>query len=113
MNIGYKLYKDKADNKSYANVAVWCNENNAHIEDKGDYLEVVENEPVPEQTPEEKIFDLEKQIEQINMTMVRDVLIIVDDEQTTEKKQEAKQFLQQKKIQKNVLIEQINKLREV
>ena len=29
----------------YADLAVYCNENNCHIEDKGDYLESVENEP--------------------------------------------------------------------
>lgn len=111
--IGQKLYKNKANNKSYADIAVWCNNNNAHIEDKGEYFEVVENEPVAEQTAEEKIFDLEKQIEQINTTMLRDVLIIVDDEQTEEKKKEAKQYLVQKKLQKNKLVEQINNLREV
>ena len=30
-------------NKEYANLAVYCNNNNCHIEDKGDYLESVEN----------------------------------------------------------------------
>lgn len=32
-------------NKQYADLAVYCNENNYHIEDKGDYLEAVENPP--------------------------------------------------------------------
>lgn len=32
-------------NKDYADLAVYCNENNCHIEDKGDYLEAVENPP--------------------------------------------------------------------
>lgn len=32
-------------NKQYADLAVYCNENNCHIEDKGDYLESVENPP--------------------------------------------------------------------
>jgi len=36
-----KPYTDK----EYADLAVYCNENNCHIEDKGDYLESVENEP--------------------------------------------------------------------
>lgn len=31
--------------KEYADLAVYCNENNCHIEDKGDYLESIENEP--------------------------------------------------------------------
>ena len=32
-------------NKEYADLAVYCNQNNCHIEDKGDYLESVENPP--------------------------------------------------------------------
>ena len=32
-------------NSEYADLAVYCNSNNCHIEDKGDYLESVENEP--------------------------------------------------------------------
>ena len=30
-------------NKQYADLAVYCNQNNCHIEDKGEYLESVEN----------------------------------------------------------------------
>lgn len=30
-------------NKQYAELAIYCNANNCHIEDKGDYLEAVEN----------------------------------------------------------------------
>lgn len=32
-------------NAQYADLAVYCNENNCHIEDKGDYLESVETPP--------------------------------------------------------------------
>lgn len=42
--------------KKYAEAAAWCNQNNATIEDKGEYYEVValpEPEPVPEPTEEE------------------------------------------------------------
>lgn len=39
--LGTKIYKDKFDNEKYANCANWCNENNAMIEDKGEYYEVV------------------------------------------------------------------------
>lgn len=67
----------------------------------------------PQKTSEMLIEEYESQINELNTAMLRDVLIIVDDEQTTEKKEEAKQYLAQKKIQKNKLIEQINKLREV
>lgn len=43
-----KLYKNnKSDIASYTKTAVWCNANNAHIEDSGEYYEVVAN---PEQT---------------------------------------------------------------
>ena len=34
--------------KEYADLAIYCNENDCHIEDKGDYLESVPNEhPTP------------------------------------------------------------------
>lgn len=37
--IGTKIYKDNMSN--YTKCAIWCNKNNATIEDKGDYYEVV------------------------------------------------------------------------
>lgn len=37
--IGTKIYKN--DMKNYTECAIWCNANNATIEDKGDYYEVV------------------------------------------------------------------------
>ena len=43
--LGIKLYKGKHTNTEYANIAVWCNDNNATIEDKGEYYEVVEIPP--------------------------------------------------------------------
>ena len=43
--IGKKLYKGQYTRKEYADTAVWCNHNNAHLEDKGEYYEVVENVP--------------------------------------------------------------------
>lgn len=39
--IGTKFYKGKYKGKDYAECAIWCNANNATIEDKGDYYEVV------------------------------------------------------------------------
>ena len=39
--IGTKLYKGKYTNKEYADLAVWCNANNATINDKGKYYECV------------------------------------------------------------------------
>lgn len=41
--IGKKLYKsNQSDMDKYTECAVWCNANNATIEDKGEYYEVVE-----------------------------------------------------------------------
>lgn len=50
--LGKKLIKGKYTNKEYADLAVWCNENNAHIEDMGNYYEVVAN-PIYVPTQEE------------------------------------------------------------
>ena len=50
--IGTKFYKGKYDDAEYAECANWCNENNATIEDKGDYYECVEI-PVHVPTAEE------------------------------------------------------------
>lgn len=65
--IGKKLYKGQYTNKEYADTAVWCNKNNAHIEDKGEYYEVVENTPIPQPTLEEQLQQLE---EKYNMPRV-------------------------------------------
>lgn len=46
--LGTKIYK--TDMTNYTECAVWCNANNATIEDKGDYYEVV---PVPAYIPTE------------------------------------------------------------
>ena len=40
-------------NRQYADLAVYCNENNCHIEDCGTYLESVPNDPPPPPTYEE------------------------------------------------------------
>jgi hypothetical protein len=45
-----KIYKPYT-NKQYADLAVYCNANNYHIEDKGEYLESVEN---PKHIPTEE-----------------------------------------------------------
>lgn len=37
--LGTKIYKN--DMSNYTNVAIWCNQNNATIEDRDDYYEVV------------------------------------------------------------------------
>lgn len=48
--IGTKFSKPLKDLDTYTLAAQWCNENNATIEDKGDYYEVVS---LPEPTQEE------------------------------------------------------------
>ena len=42
----YKPIQSQAQRDQYSALAKWCNENNAHLEDKGDYYEVIAN-PVP------------------------------------------------------------------
>jgi predicted negative regulator of RcsB-dependent stress response len=59
--IGKKLYKNNKDDMAqYTATAIWCNANNAHIEDKGLYYEVCEN-VTPEPTTDEKIAQLDAQ----------------------------------------------------
>lgn len=67
--LGTKLYKNnKSDMAKYTATAVWCNANNAHIEDKGEYYEVVENVPyTPSQ--EEQITTLDRQYEADKKTL--------------------------------------------
>ena len=67
--LGTKIYKNnKSDMANYTKTAVWCNANNAHIEDKGEYYEVVENVPyLPSQ--EEQIATLDRQYEADKKTL--------------------------------------------
>ena len=67
--IGEKLYKNnKSDMNKYTDCAVWWNANNATIEDKGEYYEVVENVPyMPSQ--EEQIATLDRQYEADKKTL--------------------------------------------
>lgn len=64
--IGEKLYKDnQSDMNKYTDCAVWCNANNATIEDKGEYYEVVENVP----SKDEQITTLDRQYEADKKTL--------------------------------------------
>lgn len=67
--IGAKLYKNnQSDMNKYTDCAGWCNANNATIEDKGEYYEVVENVPyMPSQ--EEQIAVLDRQYEADKKTL--------------------------------------------
>lgn len=55
--VGTKIYK--TDMSNYTDCAIWCNANNATIEDKGDYYEVV-TLPLPtlEEIKQHKIAEL-------------------------------------------------------
>ena len=59
MNIGYKLYKKDKTIENYSNMALWCNSNNALIEDKGEYYEIVAIVPYTP-TLKEQLEDLER-----------------------------------------------------
>lgn len=67
--LGIKLYKGKFTNQEYADLAVWCNANNATIEDRGEYYEGVE---IPPYVPTEKEIqeELERGIEAWMNTVV-------------------------------------------
>ena len=69
--IGEKLYKDnQSDMDKYADCAVWCNANDATIEDKGEYYEVVEITPyVP--SKEERIAELDAQYQADKATLMQ------------------------------------------
>lgn len=42
--IGTKIYKNSnEDMEKYSSHAQWCNLNDAHIEDKGEYYEIIQN----------------------------------------------------------------------
>lgn len=58
--IGTKINKPIRNYEEYANISVWCNSNNATIEDKGDYYEVVAVIP-HEPTLQEQLEALEHQ----------------------------------------------------
>lgn len=60
MNIGYKLYKKDKTIENYRDMAVWCNSNNAKIEDKGEYYEIVEVVPYTP-TLKEQVEELERE----------------------------------------------------
>lgn len=74
-------------NKDYADLAVYCNENNCHIEDKGDYLESVEN-IIPEPTDEEQRKNREIAYTQEVDPITCHISRLIDEEQTPEIEQE-------------------------
>ena len=69
--IGVKIYKNsKSDMANYTKTAVWCNSNNAHIIDMGEYYEVVENVPYMP-SKEEQIAQLDSQYQADKATLMQ------------------------------------------
>lgn len=58
------IVRKPVSNRAYADLAVYCNENNCHIEDKGAYLESVPNDPPPAPTYDEIRAMVEEAIKQ-------------------------------------------------
>ena len=82
-------------NKEYADLAVYCNQNDCHIEDKGDYLESVPNEhPAPTEEEQRQkraeAYRLEKDPITCQITSLR------DEEQTPEIIEEINELLQKR-----------------
>ena len=74
-------------NKEYADLAVYCNQNDCHIEDKGNYLESVPNEhpaPTKEEQKEARAFAYQQEVDPITCHIQR----LEDEEQTPEIEQE-------------------------
>lgn len=63
--LGIKIYKTELQTQEqlnhYSSVVDWCNNNNATIEDKGEYYEVVPT-PIHEETVEDKITKLKGEL---------------------------------------------------
>ena len=81
------VYKKDLTNKTYADLAVYCNENDCHIEDKGDYLESVQNEhpaPTKEEQSERRAAAYQVEVDPITCHIQR----LEDEEQTPEIEQE-------------------------
>ena len=89
------VYKKDLANKTYADLASYCNQNDCHIEDKGDYLESVPNEhsaPTEEEQRQKRAeaYRLEKDPITCQITSLR------DEEQTPEVIEEIERLKQER-----------------
>ena len=84
--IGKKLYKNNPDDMAqYTVTAKWCNANNAHIEDKGEYYEVVENTPyVPTKEEQLDALTAEYRAEKANLCEAYTTATMSGDTETAE-----------------------------
>lgn len=86
-----KPYTDE----QYADLAVYCNDNDCHIEDRGDYLESVQNEhptPTYEEQREMRSFAYQAEVDPITSHISR----LRDEEQTPEIEQEITELKQER-----------------
>lgn len=82
-------------NKEYADLAVYCNQNDCHIEDKGDYLESVQNEhpaPTYEEQREARSEAYRQEVDPITSQISR----LRDEEQTPEIIEKINELLQKR-----------------
>lgn len=82
-------------NKEYADIAVYCNQNDCHIEDKGDYLESIPNEhpaPTYEEQKEARAEAYRVEVDPITSQISR----LRDEEQTTEIIEEINELLKKR-----------------
>ena len=82
-------------NEQYAQLAIYCNENDCHIEDKGDYLESVPNEhPAPTEEEQRKNREIAytQEVDPITCHIQR----LADEEQTPEIEQEIAELKQER-----------------
>lgn len=82
-------------NKEYADLAVYCNENDCHIEDKGGYLESIPNEyqaPTEEEQRQKREQAYTQEVDPITCHISR----LADEEQTPEIEQEIAELKQER-----------------
>lgn len=108
--LGIKINKPLTNYAYYSQIAEWCNQNSAHIEDKGKFYEVVENIPYQPTIPEQ-VIELEQQIEVLNTKMLRDIIILNDPTATEQEKEQAQTYFNNKLVQKQELVDKINELK--
>lgn len=66
---------------------------------------------VPQKPNELQIQELEKQIEELNTKMLRDMIILNDENASTEEKEQAQTYFNRKVQQKQELVDKINELK--
>lgn len=66
---------------------------------------------VPQKPNELQIAELEKQIEELNTKMLRDIIILNDENASQTEKEQAQQYFNNKLTQKQELVDRINELK--